>query len=142
MAQRIDYAALQRLSAGEWENYRAARVDRLAEALAATRAAGRALPAGLTCGLVDLRRAADELRSELRAQLAATNPFVTSPADSRIGLAELEELRRECGYDPEGDKLDRCADRLQGRARGPAAQPPLTTAATSRLWWKRTPGES
>ncbi len=102
MADETDYAALQRLSAGRWEDERAGRVNQIVGALAATHAASRALPTGLSCGRVDLRRAAEELRSELRGQLTATNPFVTS-ADSRDAIAALEQLRRECGYDPEGD---------------------------------------
>jgi len=96
MAQRTDYKTLQRLSAGESENNRAARVDRLAEALAAT----RALPAGLTCGRVDLGRAADELRD----QLTAGNPFLASPADAHIARGELEQLRPGCAYDPDADR--------------------------------------
>ena len=39
MAQRTDHKTLQHLSGGESENNRAARLDRLAEALAATSAA-------------------------------------------------------------------------------------------------------
>ena len=39
----------------------------------------------------------------MHAQLTATNPFVASPTDSRAALAELEELRHECDYDPNGD---------------------------------------
>jgi hypothetical protein len=103
MSDNTDYAALQRLSARRWEHERAARVNALAEALAATRAASRALPDGLSCARVDLRRGGEELRSGLRGQLTATNPFVASPADSRDAVAALEQLRGECGYDPNGD---------------------------------------
>jgi len=107
MAQRTDYKTLQHLSGVESENNRAARVDRLAEALAATSA--RALPAGLSCGRVDLDRAAEELRSELRDQLTAGNPFVASPADAHIARGELEQLRPGCAYDPDPE------DALEGR---------------------------
>ncbi len=103
MADETDYDALQRLSAGRWQDERAGRVNGLAEALGATCAASRALPAGVSCGRVDLRRAAEELRSELRGQLTATNPFVASAAGSRTAIGALEQLRRECGYDPNGD---------------------------------------
>ena len=130
MASKTDYTTLQRQPERQWENERTARVDRLAEALAATRAAGRALPPGLTCGLLDLARAAKALRSELRTQLIATNPFIASPPDSRSELTELEELRRECDYDPAGDSpigalidyKDALEDRLLSHRR-PHTQP-------------------
>ena len=101
MAQRTDYKTLQHLSGVESENNRAARVDRLAEPRVAT----RALPAGLTCGRVDLDRAADERRD----QLTAGNPFVASPADAHIARGELEQLRPGCAYDPDPE------DALEGR---------------------------
>ncbi len=103
MAHRTDYGALQRLSGGQWEDARAARVNALVEALAATHAASRAIPDELDCGRVDLRRAAVELRSELRGQLTAANPFVASRAGAHTAADTVEELRRDCGYDPEGD---------------------------------------
>jgi hypothetical protein len=107
MAEKTDYAALQRLSAGRWENERTARVDALAEALVATRAAERALPTGraLPSGrrLVDLAPVAAALRGELRAELTATNPFVASrrtrPPPRPRGVASA-------GYDPDGNSPD------------------------------------
>ncbi len=101
MADRTDYNTLQRLSAGQWEDARAARVNALVEALAATHAASRALPGELACGRVDLRRAAVELRSELRGQLTATNPFAAFRAGGHAAAGTLQQLRRDCGYDPE-----------------------------------------
>ncbi len=106
MAEKTDYAALQRLSARRWENERTARVDALAEALVATRAAGRALPSGRR--LVDLAPVAAALRGELRAELTATNPFVASrrtrPPPRPRGVARA-------GYDPDANSPDPRADR-------------------------------
>ncbi len=86
MAAKTDYTTLQRLSAARWENERTARVDALAEALAATRAADRALPTGraLPAGrrLLDLAPVAAALRAELRAELTATNPFIAFRPDT------------------------------------------------------------
>jgi len=100
MAQRTDHKTLQRLSAGESENNRAARVDRLAEALAATSAAARAPPAGLTCGRVDLDRggrgaARPAHRGQPIRRLARGRPHRAG----RAGAAAPG-----CAYDPDADR--------------------------------------
>lgn len=105
MAERTDYTALQAFSAAGWENDRSRHVDELAAALAHTINAARAMPQQVTRGQVDLGRAATEIRSQLREQLELENPFVT--ARTRPGtldiVHELDALRHDCDYDPEGD---------------------------------------
>lgn len=105
MSERTDYKALQALSATGWENDRSRRVDELAATLAHTIDAARAMPQQARSGQVDLGRAATNIRSQLRQQFELENPFVstrTRPGTPNI-VDELEALRRDCDYDPEGD---------------------------------------
>lgn len=78
MAEKTDYASLQRLSACECDNERTQRVDALATALAKTRELGAQLPRTLYDSHRLIGEVLDEIRQELRYQINRPNPFTTT----------------------------------------------------------------
>ncbi len=78
MAEKTDYASLQRLAACEWDNERTQRVHALATALAKTRELGAQLPTTLYDSHRLIGEALDEIRQELRHQINRPNPFTTT----------------------------------------------------------------
>lgn len=112
MSDKTDYTTLQRLSAARWANERTARVDALAEALAATRAAERALPTGALCppggawstSPPSPRRCAASCAPSSRPPTRSSPPPRTRPPPRPRGVASA-------GYDPDGNSPDPRADR-------------------------------